>query len=64
MEALAKATEHVDKLATSARGYQDGVRFPDKIAAVERLARFLMGDDDETEDVSTISGEDWSLPVR
>ncbi|MFE4718237.1 hypothetical protein ACFRLW_17715 [Streptomyces sp. NPDC056728] len=44
LEALAKATEHVDKLATTARGYQDGVRFTDKDAAVERLARFLMED--------------------
>lgn len=44
MEALAKATEHVNTLSTNGRGYQDGVRFPDKVAAVERLARFLMGD--------------------
>jgi hypothetical protein len=47
LDALAKATEHVDKLATTARGYQDGVRFPDKIAAVERLARFLMAETPE-----------------
>lgn len=44
MEALAKATEHVNTLSTNGRGYQDGVRFPDKVSAVERLARFLMGD--------------------
>ncbi|MFM9773413.1 hypothetical protein ACKI1Z_26640 [Streptomyces galilaeus] len=43
-EALAKATEHVNTLSTNGRGYQDGVRFPDKIAAVERLARFLVGE--------------------
>ncbi|KOG22010.1 hypothetical protein [Streptomyces viridochromogenes] len=43
-EALAKATEHVNALATNGRGYQDGVRFADKVEAVERLARFLAGD--------------------
>ena len=43
-EALARATEHINSLATNARGYQDGVRFADKVAAVERLARFLMGE--------------------
>lgn len=43
-EALAKATEHVDKLATNPRGFQDGVRFADKVEAVERLARFLTGE--------------------
>lgn len=44
-EALAKATEHVNSLSTNGRGYQDGVRFPDKVAAVERLARFLVGEE-------------------
>ncbi|MEU6684419.1 hypothetical protein [Streptomyces sp. NPDC046832] len=48
-EALKMATEHVDKLATNSRGYQDGVRFPEKISAVERLARFLMADGTEDE---------------
>jgi len=43
-EALAKATEHVNALSTNGRGYQDGVRFADKVDAVERLARFLAGD--------------------
>jgi len=43
-QALKTATEHVNALSTNGRGYQDGVRFPDKIAAVERLARFLMGE--------------------
>jgi hypothetical protein len=46
-EALKTATEHIEKLATNGRGYQDGVRFPEKVAAVERLARFLMGDEGE-----------------
>lgn len=43
-EALKTATDHVNSLSTNARGYQDGVRFADKVAAVERLARFLMGE--------------------
>lgn len=43
-EALAKATEHVNALSTNGRGYQDGVRFADKVEAVERLARFLAGE--------------------
>jgi hypothetical protein len=46
-EALAKATEHVNALATNGRGFQDGVRFADKVEAVERLARFLAGDRSE-----------------
>lgn len=49
-EALAKATEHVNTLSTNSRGYQDGVRFTDKVAAVERLARFLAGDAAADED--------------
>lgn len=47
LDALRVAREHVEKLATNARGYQDGVSLRDKVNAVERLARFLMG---ETED--------------
>lgn len=43
-EALTKATEYVNGLATNSRGYQDGVRFTDKVAAVEKLARFLTGE--------------------
>ncbi|WP_330478666.1 hypothetical protein OG301_26675 [Streptomyces platensis] len=62
-EALAKATEHVNALSTNGRGYQDGVRFPDKVSAVERLARFLVGDNYPTDDPPTISGEDWSPPI-
>jgi len=46
-EALAKATEQVNALATNGRGFQDGVRFADKVDAVERLARFLAGDQKE-----------------
>ncbi|MFE3144759.1 hypothetical protein [Streptomyces scopuliridis] len=45
-EALRKTTEHVEKLSTNARDYQDGVRFADKVDAVERFARFLI---EETE---------------
>lgn len=56
-EALAKATEHVDKLATNARGYQDGVKFTDKVEAVEKLARFLMGEPDSDPDDP---GNDWA----
>ena len=47
-EALNKATEHVSKLATNARGYQD-VSLTQKVDAVERLARFLMGDAEPAE---------------
>lgn len=43
-EALSKAAEHVKSLATNQRGNQDGVTFADKVQAVERLARFLMGE--------------------
>ncbi|ADE43469.1 gp2 [Streptomyces phage phiSASD1] len=46
-EALAKVTEQVNALATNGRGFQDGVRFADKVDAVERLARFLAGDQKE-----------------
>lgn len=48
-EALKTATEHVNTMATNARGYQDGVRFPDKIASVEQLARFLMEGEEAVE---------------
>lgn len=44
-EALKIATEHVKTLATNSRGYQDGVTFTDKAAAVEKFARFLMEDE-------------------
>lgn len=52
-EALAAAREHVEKMSTNPRGYQDGVKFPDKVAAVERFARFLM----ETDATAGVSGE-------
>ncbi|MFD3904124.1 hypothetical protein HXS80_15930 [Streptomyces sp. CB04723] len=48
-EALNKATEHVSKLATNTRGYADGVTLGAKVDAVERLARFLMGDSEPAE---------------
>ncbi|MFB7188422.1 hypothetical protein ACFCZT_24635 [Streptomyces sp. NPDC056230] len=51
-EALEKATTYVDRLATNGRGYQDGVRFADKIAAVERFARFLI-EEGRTDGTST-----------
>lgn len=47
IEALAEARKHVDALATNARGYQDGVRFGDKVAAVERTARFLLREESD-----------------
>lgn len=52
LEALAKATETVNALSTNSRGYQDGVRLPEKVAAVERLARFLAGDAEPEEDTT------------
>ncbi|GAA1064689.1 hypothetical protein [Streptomyces asiaticus] len=42
--AWAKATEHVNALATNSRGYQDGVTLAHKIDAIERVARFLLGE--------------------
>ena len=44
-EALAKAREHVDKMATNSRGYTDGAPFNARVAAVERFARFLLGEE-------------------
>ncbi|MFF1417620.1 hypothetical protein [Streptomyces sp. NPDC058280] len=44
-EALAAAREHVEAMSTNSRGYQDGVKLADKVAAVESFARFLMGED-------------------
>ncbi|MEW2302602.1 hypothetical protein AB0958_21960 [Streptomyces sp. NPDC006655] len=51
LEALIKAREIVDAMATNGRGYQDGVKFADKIAATERYARFLLGDDENESEV-------------
>jgi hypothetical protein len=45
LEALLKAREIVDAMATNGRGYQDGVKFADKVAATERYALFLLGED-------------------
>ncbi|MFB7012920.1 MULTISPECIES: hypothetical protein [unclassified Streptomyces] len=56
-EALEKATTYVDRLATNGRGYQDGVRFADKIAAVERFARFLI-EEGRTDGPSTTEDPD------
>jgi hypothetical protein len=46
-EALAKAAAHIEKLATNARGYQDGVSFAGKVAATVQLAEFLLGEGDD-----------------
>jgi hypothetical protein len=43
-DALKTAREHVEALSTNGRGYQDGVKLEDKVRAVDRLARFLMGE--------------------
>ncbi|KUF19063.1 hypothetical protein AT728_07420 [Streptomyces silvensis] len=43
-DALKAAREHVEAMSTNSRGYQDGVRLGDKVAAVDRFARFLMGE--------------------
>ncbi|MEU7243403.1 hypothetical protein [Streptomyces sparsogenes] len=42
--AWAKATEHVNALATNSRGFQDGVTLSHKIDAIERVAKFLLGE--------------------
>ncbi|MFE5828723.1 hypothetical protein ACFQ8W_00380 [Streptomyces sp. NPDC056508] len=42
--ALNTAREHVEAMSTNTRGYQDGVKLTDKVAAVEAFARFLMGE--------------------
>lgn len=42
-DALKTAREHVEAMSTKANGYQD-VRLSDKVSAVDRLARFLMGE--------------------
>ncbi|MFG2292041.1 hypothetical protein [Streptomyces sp. NPDC048603] len=43
-DALKAARDHVEAMSTNARGYQDGVTLSDKVAAVDRFARFLMGE--------------------
>jgi len=57
-EALALAREHVEKMATNARGYQDGVKFADKVDAVERFARFLLDGEDAAVEVTTMQDAD------
>lgn len=42
-DALEAAREHVEAMSTRANGYQDA-RLSDKVSAVDRLARFLMGE--------------------
>lgn len=44
LEALLKAREIIDQMATNGRGYQDGVRFDAKVAATLTLAAFLLGE--------------------
>jgi hypothetical protein len=44
VEALAAAREHVEAMSTNSRGFQDGVKLADKVQAVDRFARFLMGE--------------------
>jgi membrane protein required for beta-lactamase induction len=44
VEALKAAREHVEAMSTNSRGYQDGVKLADKVAAMETFARFLMGE--------------------
>jgi hypothetical protein len=43
-DALRMAREHVEAMSTNARGFQDGVKLADKVAAVDAFARFLMGE--------------------
>ncbi|MCY0926232.1 hypothetical protein OTB20_08435 [Streptomyces sp. H27-H1] len=43
-DALKIARDHVEAMSTGARGYQDGVKLSDKVSAVDRFARFLMGE--------------------
>lgn len=47
VDALKLAREHVEAMATNTRGYQDGVKLHDKVQAMERFARFLMGEESE-----------------
>ncbi|MEU1037681.1 hypothetical protein [Streptomyces sp. NPDC005907] len=44
VDALKAAREHVEAMSTNGRGYQDGVKLSDKVQAVDRFARFLMGE--------------------
>lgn len=42
-DALKAAREHVEAMSTGTRGYQDA-KLSDKVQAVDRFARFLMGE--------------------
>lgn len=44
VDALTAAREHVEAMSTNGRGFQDGVKLSDKVQAVDRFARFLMGE--------------------
>ncbi|MGW1268186.1 hypothetical protein [Streptomyces sp. NPDC002491] len=44
LDALKAAREHVEAVSTNSCGFQDGVKLPDKVQAVDRFARFLMGE--------------------
>ncbi|MFF3140402.1 hypothetical protein ACFVRU_01385 [Streptomyces sp. NPDC057927] len=44
VDALKLAREHVEAMSTNGRGFQDGVKLHDKVQAMERFARFLMGE--------------------
>ena len=43
-DALKAAREHVEAMSTNGRGYHDGVKLSDQVQAVDRFARFLMGE--------------------
>lgn len=64
-EALTIAREHVEKMATNARGYQDGATLAGKVAAVETFARFLMeGAPDEIRAVDDAADDTWRALLR
>jgi hypothetical protein len=44
IDALTAARVHVEAMSTNGRGFQDGVKLSDKVQAVDRFARFLMGE--------------------
>jgi hypothetical protein len=43
LDALKAAREHVEAMATNSRGYPEG-SLADRVTAVDRFARFLMGE--------------------
>ncbi|GAA2609789.1 hypothetical protein SMC26_39570 [Actinomadura fulvescens] len=58
VEALEIARKHVESLATNSRGYQDGVKLADKVAAVETFARFLMEGEPDRVEITTLDRRD------